>query len=147
MNGLPTGFSGWIWWIISVVVVGILINLLSSYLYPKMQIQAAKNSSKRQHELEEKRIEYANLVNKIKTNPPELMEIKIDLILLNLRMVIIIVAGISILVILPLVFRLNFFTSFIFVVPFIIMLLSLVLPLLSKSLYYSKLIFDVSKNP
>jgi ABC-type multidrug transport system fused ATPase/permease subunit len=158
MENVPSGFEGWLWWIISVVVVGILINLVSSFLYPKVEKQFAKFSETRRKELEESKLTFLKKIEQLKANPSELLALKIDLILLYLRAVVTIVIGLIVLTAIPLVFEVffNLFRFYLAInVNFLITLLltlivflimTILLPQLNEGRYIRSLLRAVSEN-
>lgn len=80
MDGAPSSANEWIWWVISVVVMGILINLASSFLYPRLEKKWAENSEKRRKIIEQREKEFSDRVEKIKSDPIKILELRIGLL-------------------------------------------------------------------
>jgi hypothetical protein len=94
METFPYDIAGWVWWVISVVVVGFLINIASAYLYPKFEKYLAKKSVERQRILEEKSLAFVSRQSELKAERQKLLELKVDLVLLQLHAVVIIAVSI-----------------------------------------------------
>jgi sterol desaturase/sphingolipid hydroxylase (fatty acid hydroxylase superfamily) len=89
------------WWVISVVIVGILINLFSSFLHPRMEKALAKLSESRRHRLEAREREFQEQVENLVANPVQITNLKIDVVLYHLRAIVYIVLGLMALNLLP----------------------------------------------
>jgi uncharacterized membrane protein (DUF106 family) len=93
VEGLPDSVAGWMWWIVSVVIVGIFINLFSSFLYPRVEKAIARISGSRKQKLEAQEREFQQKVENLVANPDQITNLKIDLILSHLRAVFYVALG------------------------------------------------------
>lgn len=161
MENLPNGLSGWTWWITSVVVVGIAINLISSFLYPRLEKKIGQYSESQRKENEEKEKLFIAQVETVKSNSNKLLELKIDVIRLQLHTIWIVAIGILLTDIVPVYLQsltLSFpiatdrallFNSIILTGYLIIPMVTLViaLPVFNKTRYYQRLLAAAIKNP
>ncbi len=93
MGDLSYDLNSWIRWTISVVVVGIAINLISTFLYPKLEKKYAKYSAPQRQKIQEREQELNTQAEVIKSDPNKLLELKIDIIRLQLNAACIVAVG------------------------------------------------------
>jgi CBS domain containing-hemolysin-like protein len=118
MEGLPSDATGWIWWVVSVVAVGILINLFSSFLYPRIEKAIAKLSESRRQKLDAQEREFQEQVKNLVANPDQIINLKIDLILSHLRAVLYVALGLIAINLLPVVTEFVFRIYYAFIASF-----------------------------
>lgn len=82
---MPTDSSGWLWWFISVIVVGIGINLFTTFLYPCIEKAWARYSVNRRAKVQAKEQKFQRQVQWLVEDPERLGRLKLDLILYHLQ--------------------------------------------------------------
>ncbi len=78
------------WWI-SVVVVGLLINIISDYLKPTLDSFFARFSSKVRQTSERQKLVFESDVQNLINNPEQLTSLKLETLRLNIRAILLIV--------------------------------------------------------
>lgn len=153
MEQIPDNLQGWIWWVISVILVGILINLLSTYLYPSIETKLAQRSQTRRTALEAKRNEFETMVSQIAGDNEKFLSMKIDLVTHYLRIVFYIALGLLTINAVPevIAFSLYRFTNseLIYLSSFMlvpILTLSFILPILNRIRLVNQLIKAVEEQ-
>lgn len=101
METLPNTTEAWIWWVVSTIIVGLLINLLASYLYPKLDQRLAMYSEQRRHSLAVKEREFREQVDKLLASSANVTDAKIEMIHSQLWAILYLAGGIFITTFLP----------------------------------------------
>lgn len=73
------------WWVLSVIVVGILINLMSDYLKPTLDRLIAQRSEAKRRANEAQRQQFEQEVQKLLSDKSAVVDLKLDLLNYNLR--------------------------------------------------------------
>ena len=82
---MPENIIGWVWWVISAVVVGLGLNLLANYLHPRLERRwLARRKVQDKKRLARDR-ELQRQVEILVDQPARVAALKQDLILLRLR--------------------------------------------------------------
>ena len=55
---MPNTQDEWLWWLFSVVIVSLLMNLIAAAIYPQIEKRLAKRSAKRRALLQQKEDEF-----------------------------------------------------------------------------------------
>lgn len=90
---MPTDSTSWVWWVVSVIGVGVVINLFSAFLYPRIEKAWARRSATRRAKLEAKELAFQQQVQRLVEHPERLDSLKLDLILLYLQFLSLVAVG------------------------------------------------------
>lgn len=77
---MPTDSGSWMWWFISVIGVGIAINLFSTFLYPRLARALALFSAARREKLEVQDQAFQREAQRLVDYPDRLHGLKLDLV-------------------------------------------------------------------
>ena len=103
MENIPSSTTGWIWWLVSVVIMGVLINLFSSFIYPRIEKLIAKQSESRRQKLEAQQRKFQDQVENLVENPDRITDLKIDLILSHLKAILYVALGLIVINVFPII--------------------------------------------
>lgn len=90
---MPTGMMEWTWWAVSVIIVGVAINLFTSFLYPRIEKVWSRRSTARRAKLEAKSQEFQRQVQRLVDRPEMLTQRKLDLIVRYLQLLMLLAVG------------------------------------------------------
>lgn len=106
MNDFFKQISDPTWWV-SVVVVGLLINLASDYLKPLLDRLMEKSSAVRKRANEKQAIRFQSDLNQLLDDPSRVIDLKLDILYFNLRSVLQIAISLAVNAILEPIFPVN----------------------------------------
>ncbi len=151
-------FTSWVRWAISVVVVGIAINLISTFLYPKLEKKYSKYSASQRQKIQEREKKFNTQAEIIKSDSNKLLELKIDIIRFQLNAACIVAVGLLAINIFPVLvqglylYQHDIFGSFLETIitsmHILIPLVTLIflLPVLDTTRYYKRLLSVVDRD-
>ncbi|MBP7963158.1 MAG: hypothetical protein KBG20_07565 [Caldilineaceae bacterium] len=99
MEAIPNTAESWGWWLFTAIFVAVIINLISAFLYPRIEKKWAKTSEARSLTLKSKQQNFMKQVHMLASNSDRLAALKIDLILQYIRLIIIATMTIMILLV------------------------------------------------
>jgi hypothetical protein len=125
------------WWI-SVVVVGLLINLASDYLKPLLDRILGSFSNARKRANEKQALLFQDDLQKLVNDPSKVTDLKFDIIYFNLRTVLLIAISLAINAVLEIIFPINILFS---VTPLVYALVNM-----NNERYYRKVLAAYEKS-
>ena len=92
MKDLLNDLSSLRWWV-SVVIVGLLINLASDYAKPWIDNVLSRFSESRRLALKERQKHFEEAVEEVIANPLEYISLRLDLLGIRLQVILLVVLG------------------------------------------------------